>query len=72
MQCARLGSSPEGWGQGGPQVRDRSERAVCCFLLYKLKYTLQKKTCKIAHGAIMASFSTVVTPSRLVCARLYL
>ena len=29
MQCARLGSSPEVWDQGGPQVSDRSECVVC-------------------------------------------
>jgi hypothetical protein len=28
MQCARLGSSPELWGQGAPHMGDRSERVV--------------------------------------------
>ena len=29
MQCARLGSFPGKVGPGGPQMGDRSERAVC-------------------------------------------
>ena len=38
MQCARLGSSPEVWDQGGPQVSDRSECVVCWggYGVYKL------------------------------------